>query len=117
MDSRNHYTKSDWEYFSAAVASSSTKQKILQAHASWVNEKSTDKPMADLHDTEGTGGFPGLNIIVKPVIGGHFAPLALNRACGAKAAKGLKWLDNEKIMTSLEKKKIKDEWMMKNDEL
>ena len=117
MDSRHHYTKSEWEYFSAAVASSSTEQKILQAHARWVNATSTDKPMAYLHNTEGTGGFPGLNTIARPVIGGHFAPLELDRACGGEAAKGLKWLDDEKIMMSLEKNEIKDEGMMGNEEL
>ena len=117
MDSRHLYTKSDWEYFSAAVVSSSTKKKILQAHAKWLNETSTDKPMTDLYETEGTGGFPGLSFMARPVIGAHFASLALERACGGKGAEGLKWLDDEEKMMTEKGEETKDERVMENDEL
>jgi hypothetical protein len=49
--------------------------------------------LTDLYDTEGEGGFPGPNFFARPVVGGHFAFLALERACGGKAAAALKFLD------------------------
>jgi hypothetical protein len=54
-----------------------------------------DKPLTDLYDTEGNGGFPGFEFKARPVVGGHFAFLALERACGGKAVAGLSFLDDE----------------------
>lgn len=49
--------------------------------------------MTDLYDTEGEGGFPGPNFFARPVVGGHFAFLALERACGGQAVQALSFLD------------------------
>ena len=93
LDSRHLYTKSDWEFFAAAVASKSTRSEILQSVAKWINETSTDRPFTDLYETEGEGGFPGIAFMARPVIGAHFAFLTLGRACGGNAAKGLAFLE------------------------
>ncbi|KAI1966826.1 hypothetical protein LOZ58_000315 [Ophidiomyces ophidiicola] len=93
LDSRHLYTKSDWEFFAMAVASPSTRHDILQSVALWVNETKTDRPLTDLYQTEGDGGFPGPNFFARPVVGGHFAFLALERACNGKAMEGLSFLD------------------------
>lgn len=93
LDSRHLYTKSDWEFFAMAVASQNTRQEILDSVALWVNETVTDKPFTDLYRTEGKGGFPGPTFFARPVVGGHFAFLALERACGGKAMDGLAFLD------------------------
>ncbi|KAJ5616162.1 hypothetical protein N7537_001276 [Penicillium hordei] len=93
LDSRHMYTKTDWEFFSMAVASKAVRTEILDSVARWVNETTTDRPFTDLHNTEGDGGFPGPNFFARPVIGGHFAFLALERACGGKAMPGLSFLD------------------------
>ncbi|KAI0169456.1 DUF1793-domain-containing protein [Hypoxylon sp. FL1284] len=93
LDSRHLYTKSDWEFFAAAVTSKGVRSEILQHVATWVNETATDRPLTDLYETEGDGGFPGLNFMARPVVGGHFAFLALERACGGRASEGLKFLD------------------------
>lgn len=82
LDSRHLYTKTDWEFFAAAVAAPQVRAKILELVAKWVNETETDRPLADLHDTEHNGGFPGPNFFARPVIGGHFAFLTLEKACG-----------------------------------
>lgn len=82
LDSRHLYTKSDWEFEAAAVAEPATRKMILDRVARWVNETSTDRPLTDLYDTEGDGGFPGIYFMARPVVGGHFAFLALERACG-----------------------------------
>jgi hypothetical protein len=116
LDSRHLYTKSDWEFFAAAVTSKKTRGEMLERIAVWVNETITgklrlsfpipsrqlrhgtdalvlDRPLTDLYDTEGEGGFPGPNFFARPVVGGHFAFLALERACGGKAAEALRFLD------------------------
>lgn len=49
--------------------------------------------MTDLYETEGSGHFPGPDFMARPVVGGHFAFLALERACGGQAIEGLKFLD------------------------
>ncbi|KAI1391298.1 DUF1793-domain-containing protein [Hypoxylon trugodes] len=94
LDSRHLYTKSDWEFFAAAVTSKKVRTEILQHVATWVNETVTDRPLTDLYETEGRGGFPGPNFMARPVVGGHFAFLALERACGGKASEGLRFLDD-----------------------
>lgn len=43
LDSRHLYTKSDWEFFAAAVTSKSTRTEILTLVATWLNETSTGK--------------------------------------------------------------------------
>ncbi|KAJ5390473.1 glutaminase [Penicillium cataractarum] len=93
LDSRHLYTKTDWEFFSMAVASKPVRTEILESVARWVNETVTDRPFTDLHNTEGDGNFPGPHFFARPVIGGHFAFLALERACGGKAMAGLSFLD------------------------
>lgn len=93
LDSRHLYTKSDWEFFAMAVSARSVREPILEAVAKWVNETVTDRPFSDLHMTEGGGEYPGPNFFARPVVGGHFAFLALERACGGKASHGLTFLD------------------------
>ena len=83
LDSRHLYTKNDWEFFAAAVAAPQVRAEILELVAKWVNETETDRPLTDLHDTEHNGGFPGPNFFARPVVGGHFAFLALDKACGS----------------------------------
>lgn len=43
LDSRHLYTKSDWEFFAAAVTSRSTRTEILTLVATWLNETTTGK--------------------------------------------------------------------------
>lgn len=97
LDNRRLFTKTDWEFFSMAITSRDTRDEVLESVAKWLNETNTDRPFTDLHRTEGEGGFPGPNFFARPVIGGHFAFLALSRACGGKATDGLKYLDDASL--------------------
>lgn len=90
LDSRHLYTKSDWEFEAAAVASKEVRSEILDRVALWLNETVTDRPFTDLYDTEGEGGFPGPWFFARPVVGGHFAFLTLERACGGLAKEALR---------------------------
>jgi hypothetical protein len=94
LDSRHLYTKSDWEFEAAAVASKSVRSDILDRVAKWLNETVTDRPFTDLYLTEGEGGFPGPNFFARPVVGGHFAFLTLERACGGKAMDAFDFFDD-----------------------
>jgi len=66
----------------------------IQGTDSTVTNKILDKPLTDLYDTEGDGGFPGIAFKARPVVGGHFAFLALERACGGEAVAGLDFLND-----------------------
>ncbi|KAI1372110.1 DUF1793-domain-containing protein [Hypoxylon crocopeplum] len=79
LDSRHHYTKSDWEVWTAATCSQTTRRLFVNAVAYWLNETSTNLPFSDLYEVVGTGDYP-LQIdhfSARPVVGGHFALLAL----------------------------------------
>ena len=63
--------------------------------ATWLNETVTDRPFTDLYNTEGDGGFPGPWFFARPVVGGHFAFLTLERACGGTGAKAFEYEEEE----------------------
>lgn len=67
----------------------------LKRHLLLPADKILDLPITDLYDTEGDGGFPGIAFKARPVVGGHFAFLALERACGGKAMQALEFLNEE----------------------
>ncbi|CZT46899.1 probable glutaminase GtaA [Rhynchosporium secalis] len=75
LDTRHSYTKSDWEMWTAAIASESTKNMLIADLAKWINETPTNRAMTDWYDTK-TGDFGG-GFTARPVVGGHFALLAL----------------------------------------
>lgn len=132
LDSRHLYAKSDWEFFAAAITSRKTRAELVRSIASWVNEtttgksvslsndmsnlidevvlvemnfiakKETDRPFTDLYETEGSGGWPGPHFKARPVVGGHFAMLALERACGGRAMERLGFLDDPEAFESVD---------------
>ncbi|KAF4121773.1 protein of unknown function (DUF1793) [Geosmithia morbida] len=130
LDSRHLYAKSDWELFAASVASTKTREEIIERVGLWINETITgkpvfilttpeatkkartnsavDRPLTDLYDTEGEGNFDPVPFKARPVVGGHFAPLSLQRACNGRALKGLRFLDVEQRIeeTSTEGKPV-----------
>jgi hypothetical protein len=57
--------------------------------------------MTDLYETEGEGAYAGTgtSFFARPVVGGHFSFLALDRACNGKAVAGLGFLDEEEPST------------------
>jgi hypothetical protein len=55
--------------------------------------------MTDLYETEGEGAFAGSSFFARPVVGGHFSFLALDRACNGKAVTVLGFLDDEESGT------------------
>lgn len=65
-----------------------------------------DRPLTDLHETEGTGGFPGVIFKARPVVGGHFAVLSLERACEGNGLAALGFLDVEATAEESEDKEL-----------
>ena len=91
LDSRHLYAKTDWEIFAMAVSAPHVRSEILTSIAKWINESEvTDRPLTDLCDTEVRGGWPrdGPRFYARPVVGGHFAILALEQSCGGRGAEG-----------------------------
>jgi hypothetical protein len=79
LDTRNVWTKVDWELFAAAVAKPETKAMFISKIAKWVNETPTWRAFTDLYDVN-TGGYPsGIQFTARPVVGGLFSLLALNQ--------------------------------------
>ncbi|PMD18325.1 DUF1793-domain-containing protein [Hyaloscypha hepaticicola] len=79
LDTRSIVTKSDWQMWTAAIASRSTKAMFISLLANWINETPTNRAFTDLYNTQ-TGDFADGAFIARPVVGGHFALLALNSA-------------------------------------
>lgn len=79
LDTRNAQTKSDWSMWTAAIASEETKTMFISKLATWINETTTNRALTDLYETD-TGDFGIGPFIARPVVGGHFALLALDDA-------------------------------------
>ncbi|TVY53517.1 Glutaminase A [Lachnellula cervina] len=85
LDTRHNYTKSDWEMFTAAIASDGTKAMFIKKLASWINDTPTNRPETDLYSAT-SGDWPGEGagtFTARPVVGGHFALLALQAQTAA----------------------------------
>ncbi len=80
LDNRHDYTKSDWEMWTAATCSPSTRRLFVNALAYWLNNTSTNLAFSDWYDTIDYGNYPGYEFIARPVAGGHFSLLAMLRA-------------------------------------
>lgn len=84
LDNRDSYTKSDWELWTAATCSPTTRRLFVNAIAYWLNYTSTDRAFTDLYETIDSGSYPvtpnPIYFIARPVAGGHFSLLAMLRA-------------------------------------
>jgi hypothetical protein len=52
LDTRHNYTKSDWEMFTAAIASKDTQTMLIGDLAKWIRETPTNRAMTDLYDAQ-----------------------------------------------------------------
>ena len=58
LDSRHHYTKSDWEMWTAATCEPSTRRLFVNGLAYWLNGTSSGVPFSDLYETVADGDQP-----------------------------------------------------------
>lgn len=90
LDNRHHYTKSDWQLLAAAACRAGTRRLLVTALARWLNRTVTPYPFGDLYETVGAGDYPRVpdatTFKARPVVGGHFALLALLRTGQTAAA-------------------------------
>jgi hypothetical protein len=77
LDNRHLWTKSDWEMWAAAASEPETRALFVTSLARWINETSTDKALCDHIVTTGDGGYSDYPFVARPVVGGHFALLAM----------------------------------------
>ncbi|KAI4200341.1 MAG: hypothetical protein LQ350_003989 [Teloschistes chrysophthalmus] len=84
LDSRHSYTKSDESMWTAATCSPETRRLFVNGLGYWLNETSTDRAFSDLFETIDTGSYPAspgpIYFIARPVAGGHFSLLALDKS-------------------------------------
>jgi hypothetical protein len=76
LDTRHTYSKTDWQIWAAAIAAPKTRDDIISRIANWINVTPTNRAFTDLYDCV-SGDYPGINFAARPVVGGHFALLAL----------------------------------------
>jgi hypothetical protein len=81
LDSRQLWTKSDWEMWAAATSSPETRKLFVNSLAKWVNETGTYTAFCD-HFMTDSGGCTDYPFTARPVVGGHFSLLALQKAGG-----------------------------------
>lgn len=88
LDTRHTYTKIDWELWAAAISSPDTQDMFISRIAKWVQNTPTNRPCTDLYDTD-SGDAPsgGPYFMARPVLGGAFAGLALDKTVGGDAKK------------------------------
>lgn len=83
LDSRHSYTKSDESMWTAATCTPETRRLFVNALGYWINETTTPYAFTDLYETIDTGAYPvsptPVTFIARPVVGGHFSLLALER--------------------------------------
>ncbi|KAI1332744.1 glutaminase GtaA [Xylariaceae sp. FL0255] len=77
LDTRHVYGKTDWSMWAASIASDTTRDLLIGKLANWINATPTSGPFSDLIDCN-TGDYAvGITFKARPVVGGHFALLAL----------------------------------------
>ncbi|KAJ8105024.1 hypothetical protein ONZ43_g7589 [Nemania bipapillata] len=85
LDNRHHYTKSDWQIWTAATCHANTRRLFINSIGYWLNETVTNGAFTDLYECTGLGDYvDGAAFKARPVAGGHFALLTLGRT-GQKA--------------------------------
>ena len=83
LDNRHSYTKSDESMWTAATCTPETRRLFVNALGYWLNQTITQYAFGDLYNTVDMGAYPvrtpPLVFIGRPVVGGHFSLLALER--------------------------------------
>lgn len=76
LDTRHTYTKTDWQLFTAAIATNTTTRDIfISAVKKWASDGQNNGPFGDLYDT--VSGAIAVGFRARPVVGGHLALLVL----------------------------------------
>lgn len=86
LDSRYSWAKTDWQTWASATAANTTTRDFwIKNLYQFMSDEHTDAPFTDLYETR-TGDFPKepftpqIYFIARPVVGGHFMHLALDKA-------------------------------------
>ncbi|KAH8166854.1 hypothetical protein CIB48_g1380 [Xylaria polymorpha] len=89
LDNRHHYTKTDWQIWTAATCHANTRRLFINSIAYWLNETVTRGAFTDLYECTGHGDYvENAPFKARPVVGGHFALLALAKTGQRAGAEG-----------------------------
>lgn len=88
LDSRRTYTKSDWEMWTAALASNNTLfLRISDLVWKYVNETPSRVPLSDWYSTEGNGSW--VSFRARSVIGGHWMKVYVDKVLNGDIGTGI----------------------------
>ncbi|KAI8951273.1 DUF1793-domain-containing protein [Xylaria longipes] len=89
LDNRHHYTKTDWQIWTAATCHANTRRLFINSIAYWLNETITGGAFTDLYECTGRGDYvDNAAFKARPVAGGHYAFLALAKTGQRASAEG-----------------------------
>lgn len=77
LDTRHSYTKSDWEIWTASISSPETRAMFISDLSNWIGKTTADFGFPDIFDTVSGDRVASIPFASRPVVGGHFALLAL----------------------------------------
>ena len=88
LDSRSSYTKSDWEMWTAALATTKTNfLKISDLVYKYVHSTPTRVPLSDWYYTDGNGSWVGFR--ARSVVGGHWMKVYVDKMLNGDIGTGI----------------------------
>ena len=88
LDSRSSYTKSDWEMWTAALASTDVNfLRISNLVWKYVNETPSRVPLSDWYYTDGNGSMCAFR--ARSVVGGHWMKVYVDKMLGGDIGTGI----------------------------
>ncbi|EPS94710.1 hypothetical protein FOMPIDRAFT_1054860 [Fomitopsis schrenkii] len=98
LDTRHTYTKTDWQTLTAGIMTDTTvRDMFISALYAYASDGENNAPLSDLYDTI-SGDSVGFR--ARPVVGGHLALLALQKA-EANRVSGSSYMDGAADLTDL----------------
>ncbi|KAI0096866.1 DUF1793-domain-containing protein [Nemania sp. FL0031] len=89
LDNRHHYTKTDWQIWTAATCHARTRRLFINSVAYWLNDTVTRGAFTDLYECTGRGDYvENAQFKARPVAGGHYAFLTLGKTGQKAGAEG-----------------------------
>ena len=96
LDSRSSYTKSDWEMWTAALASTDNYfLRISNLVWKYVNETPSRVPLSDWYYTDGNGSMCAFR--ARSVVGGHWMKVYVDKMLSGDIGTGIDEMNNEEL--------------------
>ena len=109
LDSRASYTKSDWEMWTAALASSNSRfLSISNLVWKYVNETPSRVPLSDWYFTDGSGSMTGFR--ARSVVGGHWMKVYVDKKVSGEIGTAIPRIKAQDDMFNPQSSMFNDGW-------